>query len=568
MEQEEDRKREEVKKRFDDTLANHMACNAGHDQGTAVGPLNLAMVSCLVLLAEREGELEMFPSDAPERYTRETFLEELEEIGLELDVSFPGQIDSMVEKDLISVGPDGTFSARPVAMALTKKIDEAFPGMPGMNLVAYLAQTIEEVLSGRKELDFAVRQLDQTLTIYGNGSSRPAMSGMASADPVPAQKAPSKDALKSALSATLRKRQAGQVKEKESCRLSGRPRIVTASGEVKSLEIRDLFSRASESASSAEISRSTEPEEVESPSSEALPQEDAFAHVNEAGKPIEDLPQATIPDEGEEKKALQAGVQDALSFPGEASVEESDGDLDPHREGAGASVPAETGRPEQDSLSLETVQADATERDPEQGGPETVPVAHLTKAQEEAAPVSDEALAEKIEAVEPHKRAHSPLLAAGLASESQSGSVPYGRRFPVPIHRDCRDLQSELAMSCPVCGTGRIQPKETAKGKTFYVCSLPGCIFVSWGKPYHLECPRCKNPFLVEFVGKGGETILKCPRATCRYKQPIPGEVGDVLSEAPAPGFEKQKRVVVASPLSGTPKKKKVVRRRVVRKRR
>jgi hypothetical protein len=29
---------------------------------------------------------------------------------------------------------------------------------------------------------------------------------------------------------------------------------------------------------------------------------------------------------------------------------------------------------------------------------------------------------------EPHKRAHSPLLAAGLASESQSGSVPYGRR--------------------------------------------------------------------------------------------------------------------------------------------
>jgi len=169
MEQEENLRREEVKKRFDDTLANHMASNVGHDQGTTVGPFNLAMVSCLVLLAEREGQLEMFPSDAPERYTRETFLEELEEIGLDLDVSFPGQIDSMVEKELILVGPDRTFSARPGAMALTKKIDEAFPGMPGMNLVAYLVQTIEEVLSGRKELDFAVRQIDQTQTIYGKG---------------------------------------------------------------------------------------------------------------------------------------------------------------------------------------------------------------------------------------------------------------------------------------------------------------------------------------------------------------------------------------------------------------
>jgi len=33
-------------------------------------------------------------------------------------------------------------------------------------------------------------------------------------------------------------------------------------------------------------------------------------------------------------------------------------------------------------------------------------------------------------AVEPQKRAHSPLLAAGLASESKNSKLPYGRRFP------------------------------------------------------------------------------------------------------------------------------------------
>jgi hypothetical protein len=52
--------------------------------------------------------------------------------------------------------------------------------------------------------------------------------------------------------------------------------------------------------------------------------------------------------------------------------------------------------------------------------------------------------------IEPRKRAHSPQVlpdgsasqAAGLASVSQNGKLPYGRRFPVPTSRDCRGLQS------------------------------------------------------------------------------------------------------------------------------
>jgi tetratricopeptide (TPR) repeat protein len=40
------------------------------------------------------------------------------------------------------------------------------------------------------------------------------------------------------------------------------------------------------------------------------------------------------------------------------------------------------------------------------------------------------------------QRAHSPQLAAGLASESKNDGIPYSRRFPVPLQRDCRDLQS------------------------------------------------------------------------------------------------------------------------------
>jgi hypothetical protein len=38
--------------------------------------------------------------------------------------------------------------------------------MQGLQLVAYLVQTIEEVLSGRKDYHFAVEQFDQTLHLH------------------------------------------------------------------------------------------------------------------------------------------------------------------------------------------------------------------------------------------------------------------------------------------------------------------------------------------------------------------------------------------------------------------
>jgi len=51
--------------------------------------------------------------------------------------------------------------------------------------------------------------------------------------------------------------------------------------------------------------------------------------------------------------------------------------------------------------------------------------------------------------VEPRKRAHGPsrfIGTAGLVSVSESGKLPYGRRFPVPTSQDRRDLQSTLTL--------------------------------------------------------------------------------------------------------------------------
>jgi transposase-like protein len=127
-------------------------------------------------------------------------------------------------------------------------------------------------------------------------------------------------------------------------------------------------------------------------------------------------------------------------------------------------------------------------------------------------------------------------------------------------------LEQNLAMTCPICGAGKVETKETAKGKTFYVCIQQDCVFVSWGKPYHLECPWCKNPYLIETTGKAGKTILRCPRATCRYQQGMLGEGDPSLAKAAASaqGATPSTTKVVRR----SRKKKRVVRRRVVRRKR
>jgi len=52
------------------------------------------------------------------------------------------------------------------------------------------------------------------------------------------------------------------------------------------------------------------------------------------------------------------------------------------------------------------------------------------------------------EAHEPHKRAHSPQQAAGLASESKNDKLPYGRRFPAAC---CRESSNRLQPIFSLC---------------------------------------------------------------------------------------------------------------------
>ena len=118
----------------------------------------------------------------------------------------------------------------------------------------------------------------------------------------------------------------------------------------------------------------------------------------------------------------------------------------------------------------------------------------------------------------------------------------------------------DLAMACPVCSLGKVTENKTVKGQTFYECSHPQCDFISWGKPIHQACPRCKNPFLVEAGDGLAATGLQCPRGTCMYTtRHVRGkiETEDDLSDNMTSGKEPAPKT-----------RKKIVRKRVVRRKR
>ena len=57
-------------------------------------------------------------------------------------------VQDMIEKGYIEVDEDGRFSANKPSISMSQLLDRIFPRMPGMNLILYFIQTIDEVKSG------------------------------------------------------------------------------------------------------------------------------------------------------------------------------------------------------------------------------------------------------------------------------------------------------------------------------------------------------------------------------------------------------------------------------------
>jgi ssDNA-binding Zn-finger/Zn-ribbon topoisomerase 1 len=103
----------------------------------------------------------------PEYYSFEGLAADLGDFSLEIDGMTVAMLQQMLDNNYLRMMPDGSFRCAENTIKLVSVMNRAFPTMKGVHLSAYLAQTIEEAVSGRKTLTFALQQFDQTVMMRG-----------------------------------------------------------------------------------------------------------------------------------------------------------------------------------------------------------------------------------------------------------------------------------------------------------------------------------------------------------------------------------------------------------------
>ncbi len=423
----------EIRPQFDAILMRHVSRLIDTRKDIAALPFNLATIACLLLLVERENEIKTFPESPPDRYNRESFFNDIEEVGIDLDEDVLVAIQNLDQYGFVVVGKNDSYTARESATLLIMLLDAIFPQMPGMNLVAYVSQAIEEVVSGRKDLPLALSQFDQTLEKQGIPLST-----------LPAERLPAarqEDTRQAATPkpdpAALQERRAAYLKKLTELRSKGTtgkaaPAVVTAHARYQHVEIKELFPKAAP----------PRPKEEPPP-----PEPEIDTHQT-----------PSMPLTGES---------------GPAPVPEPPATAPPLESGA---TPSEEVPPIAPSAPPDTAD-------------------HFSQNSTVAVPPPVE---------------EASFLSEGAGNDADVEDL---------IAQRIKAFEQELALPCPVCNVGKILSETTDKGKTYFLCSNQDCKLISWGKPYHLACPLCKNPFLVEFVDPEGNKGLKCPRATCLYRK-------------------------------------------------
>jgi hypothetical protein len=396
---------------------------------------------------------------------------DLGDLGLGTDEDLQPLLEDLSRRGYVFSCEQGFLPGKP-ALTMAQVMGRIFPKMMGTGFLAYLVQTIDEVSSGRKELEAAAIQFDQTLKMQGvplkRGSEPQVPRKVAEAPPL-----------------------AGAIRERSLPKGPHTPGPTPLSHPREQGRVRVLGSSVD-----SLVFETRRTVTVVPPS----PQPPPSADVRE--------------EEHEFPETLQTQDTDIGSHPGDGRQE---GPLE-------ASSDAATEPPAQ------TDEATCLEELSPQAEPSSPPLPPL----EPTAAADDP---------------YEPLPECTVPEEAS-------------LEKEISRFEEELAAQCPLCKTSTVLQRHTPAGRTYYQCGNRECSFVSWGRPYHVPCPRCQNPFMVEVPEIAERRLLRCPRATCRYTRTLSSPSGEEavrdLSSGQGLPPAGDRRVEGA--------RRRVVRRRVVRK--
>lgn len=156
-----------IRERFNQVLIRHYERLTGSKNVPGGLPLSLENIGCLILFGGRELEMSDITSEVSERYTMEEFLREIADAGIEDNEYFRKALQEMIDKKYIEQLPDGHIHGYSDTKETARILNRIFPKMQGLNMLAYIWQTIAEVATGRTDPESAISRFDQTLSNHG-----------------------------------------------------------------------------------------------------------------------------------------------------------------------------------------------------------------------------------------------------------------------------------------------------------------------------------------------------------------------------------------------------------------
>ncbi|MBF0120734.1 MAG: hypothetical protein HQK79_18045 [Desulfobacterales bacterium] len=504
-----------IRTQFDEVLINHITRLLEIGSLSSTVSFNLSTISCLLLLVERENEIKSFPESPPSRYTRETFLDDLANLGLEIDNELMSVFQKLAEVGYVEVDGEGKYHAQISTFATVNFVNNLFPGMSGMNFIAYMVQTIEEVLSNRKNLNDAIHMFDQMLLARGVPLSKQKIE--------PVEKETAKAKIIAPVKKKLERKDDDDITQAYRQKLA-RFRAMAAEKETEpsvfvrspysgKLEIKELFPKKQQQTS-------FDPEPEVSNVKPEIPKAPIVEEPKVDLKPKEEIVEAKV-EHSEIKEVHQV---EPITKPV----------VEPVKKEAPKPQLHEEPKPiKQEPLEIKEEPKPPKIEEPQiiKEEPKAIKIEPPIAAKEEPkivkqepAPIKEEPkpLKKEEQYLQQNKEAFSYQERGEIKQPIEPQESSPKKKIELSdddIEKQIEAFEEEHAITCPICNEGKIKEGMTGKGKSYYSCSNENCRFISWGKPYPFSCPQCKNLFLVEFNDPNGNAGLKCVRATCSYRQ-------------------------------------------------
>lgn len=164
---------ESLKLQFEQIFTSHYERLTNSRQSVGGLPFTLENIVCFILFGGRELDIEDIYGDVSERYSMETFMADAREAGIEASELLYKAISDMVAQKFLHLQPDNHFYSYQATRETARMLNRIYPKMKGINMLAYIGQTIQEVESGRIDREAALSRFDQTLNKQGAPLPKP-----------------------------------------------------------------------------------------------------------------------------------------------------------------------------------------------------------------------------------------------------------------------------------------------------------------------------------------------------------------------------------------------------------